>query len=174
LLGRRDPSPPRPYSPPSFMRLASVEPFMTRWMSCTRNGSKGNSWISYVHTIILVNGRSYLSFALLHHQVLFCTSVPATTKQMTFRQPREEDYLGSHLRRHIFQNLPRHELTLDTIFGRANEDHDPETQLLLTDDSNPLSGWQDEDALPHWQREFIDSKTISLSALNVCYNPVQF
>ena len=88
---------------------------------------------------------------------------------MTFRQPREEDYLGSHLRRHIFQNLPRQELTLDTIFGRANEDYDPEAQLLLTDDSNPLSGWQDEDALPHWQREFIDSNAISLSALNVYY-----
>ena len=86
---------------------------------------------------------------------------------MTFRQPREEDYLGSHLRRHIFQNLPRQELTLDTIFGRANEDYDPEAQLLLTDDSNPLSGWQDEDALPHWQREFIDSNVIS--ALNVYY-----
>ena len=123
------------------------------------------------------SGCSQLSFALLRHQVLFCTSVPATTKRMTFRQPREEDYLGSHLRRHIFQNLPRQELTLDTIFGRANEDYDPEAQLLLTDDSNPLSGWQDEDALPHWQREFIDSKAISLSALNVYagyLHPVQF
>jgi hypothetical protein len=106
---------------------------------------------------------------LSHHQVFFCTPVPTATKRMTFRQPREEDYLGSHLRRHIFQNLPRQELAFDLILGRASEDYDPEAKLLLTDDSNPLSGWQDEEALHHWQREFIDPKNISLSVSNVCY-----
>ena len=80
---------------------------------------------------------------------------------MTFRKPREEDYLGSHLRRHLFQNLPRQELAFDLILGRASEDYNPEAKLLLTDDSNPLSGWQDEEALHHWQRESINSKTIT-------------
>jgi len=35
--------------------------------------------------------------------------------------------------------------------------------MLLTDDSNPLSEWQDEAALHHWRCEFIDSISTSLS-----------
>jgi len=72
---------------------------------------------------------------------------------MTFRQSREEDYLGSYLRRHVFKNLLQRELTLDAIFGRASENYDPGANALLTDDSNPLSKWQDEDAADHWQCE---------------------
>lgn len=80
---------------------------------------------------------------------------------MTFRPPREEDYLGSYLRRHVFQNLLRRELTFDTILGRLNEDYDPEAKVLLTDDNNPLSEWQDEDAPHHWECESINSICIS-------------
>jgi len=83
--------------------------------------------------------------------VFFCTPVPGTAKRMTFRQSREEDYLGSYLRRHVFKNLLQRELTLDAIFGRASENYDPGANALLTDDSNPLSKWQDEDAADHWQ-----------------------
>jgi len=82
---------------------------------------------------------------------------------MTFRPPHEEDYLGSYLRRHIFQHLLRQELKFDTILGQTNEDHDPEAEVLLTDDDNPLSEWQDEGASHHWQCEYIDSKYIPLS-----------
>ena len=90
-------------------------------------------------------------------QVLFCTPVPRTIKQMTFRLPQEEDYFGSYLRQNVFQNLLRRELTPDMILGRAKEGSAPETETVLTDDSNPLSEWQDEDAPGHWQREFIGS-----------------
>ena len=92
---------------------------------------------------------------------------------MTFRKPREEDYLGSHLRRHLFQNLPRQELAFDLILGRASEDYNPEAKLLLTDDSNPLSGWQDEEALHHWQRESINSKTITFRLERLLYPPAR-
>jgi len=83
--------------------------------------------------------------------VFFCTPVTGTAKQITFRPPREADYLGSYLRRHVFQHLLRRELTFDMILGRSNEDYDPEAKMLLTDDDNPLSKWQDEDAPHHWQ-----------------------
>lgn len=97
------------------------------------------------------------------HQVFFCTPSPGSTKQITFRPPREEDHLGSYLRQHIFRSLLQRELAFDTILGRANDNHDPEDKMLLTDDSNPLSGWQEEAAPHHWQRESIDSTFISLS-----------
>ena len=84
---------------------------------------------------------------------------------MTFRPSREEDYLGSYLRRHVFQHLFQRELTFDTILGRSNEDYDPEAKVLLNDDHNPLPGWQDEAAPHHWQCEFFDSMCISLSTV---------
>ena len=74
---------------------------------------------------------------------------------MGFRPPREEDNLGSYLRRHIFRNLLQRELTFDTIFGRSNENYGQEARALLTDSDNPLSEWQDKFAPHHWQREFI-------------------
>jgi hypothetical protein len=76
---------------------------------------------------------------------------------MTFRPPRGDDYFGSYLRKHVFQQLPRRELTIDVIFDRANEDKDSEGKVLLTDDDNPLPKWQDEDAPHHWQCEFTHS-----------------
>ena len=93
----------------------------------------------------------------VHRQVFFCTAIPRTTKQMVFRPSREEDYLGSYFRQHIFQNLLQRELTFNTIFGRSNENYDHETRVLLTDSDNPLPEWQDEFAPNHWQREFIHS-----------------
>lgn len=42
------------------------------------------------------------------------------------------------------------------ILGRANEDYDSEAKELLTDDNNPLSKWQDEDAPHFWKCEFIN------------------
>lgn len=90
-------------------------------------------------------------------------SAPGTTKRITFRPPREEDYLGSYLRRHVFQHLLRRELEFDTILGLANNGPDPEAKMLLTDDSNSLSEWQDEAAPHHWLCEFIDSTSTSLS-----------
>ena len=74
---------------------------------------------------------------------------------MGFRPPREKDNLGSYLRRHVFWNLPRRELTFDTIFGRSNENYGQEARVPLTDNDNPLSEWQDKFASQHWQREFI-------------------
>lgn len=99
---------------------------------------------------------SGINLGLFHHQVFFCTSVPATTKQMTFRPPRGDDYFGSYLRRHVFLHLPQRELAFDVILGRANEDYDPEDKMILTDDDNPLPKWQDEGAPDHWKCEFID------------------
>jgi len=101
--------------------------------------------------------------ASLHHQVFFCTPAPGINKQITFRPPREEDYLGSYLRQHVFQHLFRQELSFGVILGRANEDYDPATKILLTDDDNPLSEWQDESASHHWQCESIGFKYIPLS-----------
>ncbi|KAF9653443.1 S-adenosyl-L-methionine-dependent methyltransferase [Thelephora ganbajun] len=106
--------------------------------------------------------------------VFFCTPVPETTKRMSLRPPRDEDYLGSYLRRHVFQHLLRRELAFDTILGQANEDHNSEARVLLTDDENPLSGWQDEGVPNHWQREFTDpisdvfylSGPLAISVLN--------
>ena len=83
---------------------------------------------------------------------------------MTFRSPREEDYFGSYLRRNVFQNLLRREIAFDTIFGWAKEESDAKAKTILTDDSNPLSGWQDEDASGHWKCELINSMSILFSA----------
>lgn len=76
---------------------------------------------------------------------------------MTFRPSRGDDYFGSYIRRHVFQHLSQRELTFDMILGRANEDYDPEAKVLLTDDDNPLSKWQNEDASHHWKCEFVVS-----------------
>ena len=70
---------------------------------------------------------------------------------MTFRSSDNDDYFGSYLRRHTFQHMAQREVALDTIIGWGNED-----KLVLTDDNNPLSKWQEEDAPHHWQCESID------------------
>lgn len=75
---------------------------------------------------------------------------------MTFRPARGDDYFGSYLRQYIFQRLPRREISLDTILGQANEDHSLGAKVVLTDDDNPLSKWQDEGIVDSWKCEFID------------------
>jgi hypothetical protein len=47
--------------------------------------------------------------------------------------------------------MAQREVTLDTILGWEDED-----KVVLTDDNNPLSKWQEDDAPHHWQRESID------------------
>jgi hypothetical protein len=113
----------------------------------------------FLNIVRALHDRFKRSFTLasLDHQVFFCTPVPATDKPLTFRRSRGDDYYASYIRRHVFQNLHQRELKFEVILGQASEDQNAEGKALLTDDNNPLSGWQDEEAPHHWKREFIDS-----------------
>ncbi|TFY78516.1 hypothetical protein EWM64_g5497 [Hericium alpestre] len=79
------------------------------------------------------------------NMVFFCSP---STKPLTFRTPKESDYLGSHLRAHVFDTLAEREVDVKLIRGEL--DVEDEEKWLLTDGNNKLGAWQKEGALEHW------------------------
>src|SRR5882762_6049628 len=79
-------------------------------------------------------------------QVFFCSP---SSKPLLFRQPLTSDYLGSHLRAHIFDSLSDREVNLNLIRGDlASEDSE---KYILKDENNQLMAWQISGALEHWR-----------------------
>ena len=74
-------------------------------------------------------------------QVLFCT---LSSSPLTFRQPKNSDYLGSYLRKHVFQSLAEHEINLASI-------REPNAKYILTDKNNSLGKLQERQGAYHWQ-----------------------
>jgi hypothetical protein len=91
---------------------------------------------------------SCVSYTDVLEQVFFCTPSPSSDVPLTFRASREDDYLGSYLRQFILGSLEKREINLRTILESA--DPDIET-IVLTDEVNPLSEWQKEEAALHWE-----------------------
>ncbi|KAF9450143.1 spermidine synthase [Macrolepiota fuliginosa MF-IS2] len=78
------------------------------------------------------------------NMVLFCTNSKAP---LTFRKPKRSDYLGSHLRKHMFQGLAMREVNLDAV---RVQDPEEVKRYILTDDVNPLGKLQKSQGLHHW------------------------
>ncbi|KAK7675897.1 hypothetical protein QCA50_021162 [Cerrena zonata] len=77
--------------------------------------------------------------------VFFCTP---SSSPLVFRDAVEADFLSSYLREQVFLTLSNREVPLDR-FLQDVEEKDVE-KYTLTDTHNPLSGWQEQDALHHW------------------------
>ncbi|KAI0335636.1 hypothetical protein GY45DRAFT_1317006 [Cubamyces sp. BRFM 1775] len=78
--------------------------------------------------------------------VFFCTLSP---EPVEFRKPVEEDYLGSHLRRHVFTQLPAREADVSAILSDVPSEQ--RERYLLRDAANPLGDWQRNEAIEHWK-----------------------
>jgi hypothetical protein len=74
-------------------------------------------------------------------QVLFCT---LSSSPLTFRQPKSSDYLGSYLRKHIFQSLAEREVNLALI-------QEPDAKYILTDKNNSLGKLGGRQGAHHWE-----------------------
>ncbi|XP_006456672.1 hypothetical protein AGABI2DRAFT_188516 [Agaricus bisporus var. bisporus H97] len=77
--------------------------------------------------------------------VFFCTNSEAP---MTFREPKESDYLGSQLREYVFKSLEQREVKLDLV--RVQDPNDVEN-YILSDKHNSLRELQREQGLHHWE-----------------------
>ena len=78
--------------------------------------------------------------------MFFCT--PSSTP-LEFRKAKHADYRGSHLRKHVFSNLPERESDISAV----GVDLAPEKRerLILKDAANPLGEWQQKEAIHHWK-----------------------
>lgn len=77
--------------------------------------------------------------------VFFCTNSNAP---LAFRKPNRSDYLGSNLRKYIFQSLDTREVNLAFI-----RETNPEKieKYILTDKYNPLGNLQRKQGFHHWE-----------------------
>ena len=75
----------------------------------------------------------------------FCTP---SSDPVVFRDATEADYLSSYLREQVFLTLPDREVPLERFLQDVKESD--VQKYTLTDANNPLSGWQEKDALHHW------------------------
>ncbi|KAI0775948.1 S-adenosyl-L-methionine-dependent methyltransferase [Trametes elegans] len=78
--------------------------------------------------------------------VFFCTLSP---ERVEFRRPVDADYLGSYLRRHVFNNIPEREADVSVVVDAIPEDD--RERYLLKDSANPLGEWQQKEAIAHWK-----------------------
>lgn len=79
-------------------------------------------------------------------QVFFCSP---SSEPIKFREPRETEFLGSPLRRHMLSSFHRHEVGINKITESIPEDK--VSKYTLTYANNPLSLWQKQDAVNHWK-----------------------
>ncbi|GJJ08614.1 hypothetical protein Clacol_002833 [Clathrus columnatus] len=76
--------------------------------------------------------------------LFFCSNAP-----WRFRDANVDDYLGSHLRKHMLRGLAQRELPRTKILGRHIEG---EYQWILhANDSDKLVKWEEKTALDHWK-----------------------
>lgn len=73
--------------------------------------------------------------------VLFCT---LSSSPLTFRQPKSSDYLGSYLRKYVFESLAEREVNLASI-------REPNEKYILTDKNNSLGKLQEQQGAHHWE-----------------------
>ena len=82
--------------------------------------------------------------------------MPQSSTPPTFRSASKEDYLGSHLRRHVLGAFARREVQASRILGLDEEPQlpmDREERWILRDGANRLAEWQQADAIEHWTRK---------------------
>lgn len=81
--------------------------------------------------------------------VIFCTKFSAEEtegkKGIAFREPTEEDFLGSGARRRYL--MPEHEIFAEAFLG---EESDP-SDVLRANETERLSEWQKKSAVGHWE-----------------------
>ncbi|KAI0750969.1 S-adenosyl-L-methionine-dependent methyltransferase [Daedaleopsis nitida] len=78
--------------------------------------------------------------------VFFCTP---SSEPFKFRKAITSEYLGSHLRRHVLSSIGEREVDISTV-GADLED-DKKERYILKDMANPLSEWQNKEAIGHWK-----------------------
>ncbi|EJD48018.1 S-adenosyl-L-methionine-dependent methyltransferase [Auricularia subglabra TFB-10046 SS5] len=83
------------------------------------------------------------------NMVFFCSNAQ---EKMTFRRAAKADYLNSIMRQRLFDAWPTLEVSHARIRGlNATDVGVKDEEWVLTDKHNPLSEWQHESALHHWQ-----------------------
>ncbi|KAI0638350.1 hypothetical protein C8Q77DRAFT_1090690 [Trametes polyzona] len=78
--------------------------------------------------------------------VFFCT---LSSEPLEFHKPKESDFLGSYLRRHVLTQLPEREADLSEVIDSIPADK--RERYLLKDGANPLGDWQQKEAIGHWK-----------------------
>ena len=78
--------------------------------------------------------------------MFFCTP---STEPLEFREAVKSDFLGSYLRRHVLADLHNREGDISAVGQGLPEDQ--RERLILKDAANPLSEWQEKEALHHWK-----------------------
>jgi hypothetical protein len=73
--------------------------------------------------------------------MLFCTK---SDSEVTFRQPKVNDFLGSWMREKTM--MPRHEVRYEDI-----ELDQSDGGVLRSNDTGRLSKWQQTSAMGHWE-----------------------
>lgn len=76
-------------------------------------------------------------------QIIFCSQ---SREPLTFRSTVPSDWLGSPLRRYIFQTLETREVDLDIIRAATDDE-----KYILTDENNVLGTLQNAEAGHHWK-----------------------
>jgi len=104
-------------------------------------GKYDTEFLNMVHFLSSPNLPHYHWFL----QVIFCSQ---SSGPLTFRSTRPSDWLGSPLRRHIFQTLESREVNLDVIRTTADDE-----KYVLTDVNNTLGSLQNKQGAHHWKRE---------------------
>lgn len=112
------------------------------WMKPLGDDEYGSEFVNVV-------SRSWFSQRIIclifSSEVFFCTNSEAP---MTFREPKESDYLGSQLREYVFKSLEQREVKLDLV--RVQDPNDVEN-YILSDKHNSLRELQREQGLHHWE-----------------------
>jgi len=84
--------------------------------------------------------------------VFFCTL--SADVPLNFRTTASSDYQGSYLRAHIFNGLPKRELSARKILGVDQDSNllaEGAKKWILRDTSNHLAEWEQADAVEHWR-----------------------
>ena len=75
--------------------------------------------------------------------------MPLSSAPPKFRSASKEDYLSSHLRRHVLGAFSRREIEPSRILG-MDEAPEEDEKWILRDGANRLEEWHQPDAIEHW------------------------